>query len=127
MGLRKSKGKTLRTIFIRYIFYLGIFIMTLILVNYLIFGIASIVVYPANYSERIIQKNLDKLKNSPKITMNLLTPMCSFGVYSEDGNFLYGNFPVKNIEASWDSYSQGKNTIGLSPNPKSKPLKKSVI
>ena len=40
MGLRKSKSKTLRTIFIKHILSLGIFIIVLILVNYLIFGIA---------------------------------------------------------------------------------------
>ncbi len=57
MGLRRSKSKSLRTIFIKYILYLGVFITTLMLVNYLVFGIASIGVYPANYSERIIQKN----------------------------------------------------------------------
>lgn len=114
MGLRRSKSKSLRTIFIKYILYLGVFITTLMLVNYLIFGIASIGVYPANYSERIIQKNYDELKNSSKVNMDLLTPMCSFGVYSEVGDFLYGNFPVKYIDKSWDNYRQGKNTIGLS-------------
>lgn len=107
MGLRKNKSKTLRTIFIKYICYLGIFIMILMLVNYLIFGMASIGVYPANYSERIIQKNFDELKNVPKVTTDLLTPMCSFGVYSEDGDYLYGNFPFKYIDASWDSYRGG--------------------
>ena len=59
MGLRRSKSKSLRTIFIKYILYLGVFLTTLMLVYYLIFGIASIGVYPANYSERIIQKNYD--------------------------------------------------------------------
>ena len=114
MGLRRSKSKSLRTIFIKYILYLGVFITTLMLVNYLVFGIASIGVYPANYSERIIQKNYDELKNSPKVNMDLLTPMCNFGVYSEAGDFLYGNFSVKYIDDSWDNYRKGKNTIGLS-------------
>ena len=114
MGLRRSKSKSLRTIFIKYILYLGVFLTTLMLVYYLIFGIASIGVYPANYSERIIQKNYDELKNSPKVNMDLLTPMCSFGVYSEAGDFLYGNFPVKYIDKGWGNYRQGINTIGLS-------------
>ena len=112
MGLRNGKSKTLRTIFIKYILSLGIFIMFLILINYFIFGIASIGVYPANYSERIIQKNVDELKKTSKVSMDLLTPMCSFGVYSERGDFLYGNLPFKYIDTSWDSYRQGKNTIG---------------
>lgn len=83
------------------------------LVNYLIFAVASSGVYPANYSERIIQKNVDELKGSPKVTMDLLTPMCNFGVYSESGDFLYGNFPIEDREANWDNYSKGKNLTGL--------------
>ncbi|NLV86327.1 MAG: HAMP domain-containing histidine kinase [Clostridiales bacterium] len=114
MGIRKNRGNTLRRIFMKNIFYLGAFITILILANYLVFIIASLGVYPANYSERIIQRNYDELKNAPKVTMDLLTPMCSFGIYSETGGFLYGNFPPKYIDAGWDSYKQGKKTIGLS-------------
>lgn len=40
--------------------------------------------------------------------MDLLTPMCNFGVYSEAGDFLYGNFSVKYIDDSWDNYRKGK-------------------
>lgn len=112
MGLRKRKK--LRTMFIEYIVFLGIFIVILIIVNYLMFAITSIGVYPANYSEKVIQKNFDELKNSPKVTMDLLTPMCSFGVYSENGDFLYGNFPLDDREANWDSYIQGRKSIGSS-------------
>lgn len=114
MGLRKSKSKTLRTIFIKNIFSLGIFIILLILVNYLLFGVASTGVYPANYSERIIQKKLDELQKVPKVTMDLLTPMCRFGVYSEGGDYLYGNFSDKDIGANWETYNQRKYSIGSS-------------
>lgn len=113
MGLIKNKSKKLRTIFIEYIISIGIFIIILMIINYLIFAVASIGVYPANYSERIIKKNFDELKNSPKVTMDLLAPMSSFGVYSENGDYLYGNFPAQDIEANWDSYSKDKNLIGL--------------
>ena len=114
MGIKKGRNNTLRRIFLKYIFYLGTFITAVMLVNYLIVGIASIGVYPANYSERTIQKNYEELKSSPKVTMDLLTPMCSFGVYSEVGDFLYGNFPSEYIYAGWDSYKQGEKAIGLS-------------
>lgn len=112
MGIRK--GKKLRTTFIEYVISLGILIIALMLVNYFIFIVASIGVYPANYSEKVIQKNFDDLKDSPKVTMDLLTPMCSFGVYSEDGQFLYGNFPPKDKKTNWDNYTGGKGTRGLS-------------
>lgn len=113
MGLRKNKSKKLRTIFIEYIVSIGIFIIILMIINYLIFAVASIGVYPANYSERIIQNNFDELKNSPKVTMDLLAPMSNFGVYSENGEYLYGNLPAEDREVNWDSYNNDKKLIGL--------------
>lgn len=110
MGLKK--GKKLRTIFIEYVVSLGALIITLLLANYYLFTSASMV-YPANYSEKVIQKNYEELKDSPKVTMDLLTPMSSFGIYSKDGRYLYGNFSSENKKINWDTYSKG-NKIGLS-------------
>ena len=73
MGIRKSTK--LRTTFIKYVVSLGLLIIILILVNYYLFIVASIGVYPANYSEKIIQSNYDELKNLPRVTIELLTPM----------------------------------------------------
>lgn len=111
MGI--GKKKKLRTTFVEYVVSLGLLIIVLILVNYYIFIIASFGVYPANYSEKIIQKNFDKLKKSPTVTMDMLTPMCTFGVYSKDGQYLYGNFPREEENKNWDNYLQGKTNIGL--------------
>ncbi|WP_303864145.1 HAMP domain-containing sensor histidine kinase [Alkalibaculum bacchi] len=111
MGIRKSTK--LRTTFIKYVVSLGLLIIILILVNYYLFIVASIGVYPANYSEKIIQSNYDELKNLPRVTIELLTPMCNFGVYSEEGDFLYGNFSSKDIKINWDRYQQGKTSTGL--------------
>ena len=110
MGLRK--GTKLRTTFIKYIISLGIFIIVLIMVNYYLFSVVSFGVYPANYSEKIIQNNFEKLKNTPKVTMDLLTPMCSFGVYSNDGHYLYGNFSDKDKKVKWENYRQGTRSTG---------------
>jgi signal transduction histidine kinase len=71
-------------------------------------------VYPANYSEKVIQNNYEELKYSPKVTMELLTPMSSFGVYSKDGHYLYGNFSSENKKINWDTYCKGDNSIGFS-------------
>lgn len=111
MGVKKSKN--LRTIFIEYVVSLGALIITLFLVNYFMVASTSML-YPANYSEKVIEKNYEKLKNSPKVTMELLTPMCSFGVYSKDGHYLYGNFSPKNEKTLWDAYSKGDKTAVLS-------------
>lgn len=111
MGLKKNKK--LRIIFIEYVVSLGALIITLLLANYFLFT-STEMVYPANYSEKVIQKNYEELKDSPKVTIDLLTPMSSFGVYSKDGHYLYGNFSSENIKINWDTYSKGDNSIGLS-------------
>ncbi|MBU5427760.1 HAMP domain-containing histidine kinase [Tissierella pigra] len=111
MGLKKEKE--LRSIFIKYILSLGFFIIILLMINYYLIFIVSFGVYPANYSEKIIQKNLDKLKESPKVTMDLLTPMCSFGVYSNDGDYLYGNFSKVDQDLIWDNYNNNKMSSGI--------------
>ena len=112
MGLKKSQK--LRTIFIKYIVTVGIFVMVLLIVNYYLFFRTSFGAYPANYSERVIENNLNELKNSSKVTMDLLTPMCSFGVYSNNGDYLYGNFSNNEKKAIWDKYRKGVTYVGLS-------------
>ncbi|WMM24142.1 HAMP domain-containing sensor histidine kinase [Tissierella sp. MB52-C2] len=110
MGLKK--GKELRSTFIKYVFSLGIFIIILLIINYYLIFIVSFGVYPANYSEKIIQNNLEKLRESPKVTIDLLTPMCSFGVYSNNGDYLYGNFSKVDQELIWDNYNNSKMSSG---------------
>ena len=110
MGLKK--GKELRSTFIKYVFSLGIFIIILLIINYYLIFIVSFGVYPANYSEKTIQNNLEKLKESPKVTIDLLTPMCSFGVYSNNGDYLYGNFSKVDQELMWDNYNNSKMSSG---------------
>ena len=110
MGI--GKEKKLRTTFIGYVVSLGILIIIILIVNYYLFIVASIGVYPANYSEKIIHKNFDQLKESPRITMDLLTPMCSFGVYSNEGDYLYGNLSELDQNLIWDNYNNGKISAG---------------
>lgn len=113
MGMKKSKK--LRTIFIEYVISLGAQIIALLLANYFILAFTSAtMVYPANYSEKVIKENYEELKDAPEVTMELLTPMCSFGVYSKDGQYLYGNLPSKNKKKIWNAYYEGDNSIGLS-------------
>lgn len=109
-----GRSEKLRTIFIKYIIALGVLVILLFALNFFLGPTAQIGVYPANYSENIIKKNMEELKSSPRITMDLLTPLCSFGVYSTGGDYLYGNFSTKEIDEVWDNYQRGVNSVGLS-------------
>lgn len=107
-----KKGMKLRTIFIKYIISVGILSIVLIIANLYVFFVALLGVYPANYSQKTIEKNLEKLKNTPKVTMDLLTPMCSFGVYSDNGHYLYGNFSDEDKKIKWENYQKGTRSTG---------------
>lgn len=111
MGLRKETK--LRTSFIRFVALLGASIIVLFVINYLLFVIVSNIAYPANYSEKIIQDNLTQLRESEKVTADLLTPMSSFGVYSSEGDYLYGNFSEKDKKIIWNKHSMEEQFLGL--------------
>lgn len=102
----------LRTSFIGFVFVLGIFVVLLAIANFfLLFSFSSPWVYPANYTEKIIQSNFEELKQRDKVTIELLSPMSNFGVYSDSGKYLYGNFSDKNKNVIWNKYNAGENSL----------------
>lgn len=114
MGIAKSEK--LRTTFLKYVITLGLLIVTLVIVTYFLDQVIlfSLGIYPANYSEKVIENNIEELRSSRRITMEFLTPMCSFGVYSIDGEYLYGNFSEEDINRVWDSFQTGNKSVDLS-------------
>ena len=110
MELRKETS--LRISFIKFIVLLGTLIVILILANYYITRMTSNIVYPANYSEKVIQDNFEELKETSKVTKDLLTPMSNYGVYSNNGKYLYGNFSDKNKERVWNKYICRDKSLG---------------
>lgn len=111
MGLIKETK--LRTSFIGFVLILGIFMVSLVIINYLLFSFTSSLLYPANHSEKIIQDNFEELKETEKVTAELLSPVSSFGVYSDSGKYLYGNFLDKNKNTIWNKYNLDEKSLGL--------------
>jgi|GEM_PF-70097 len=111
MGVRKNTK--LRTLFIQFVVVLGIFIIILAPLNYLLLVHSSPVTYPANYSETVIHNNLKRLKESAEVDETMLSPMSTFGVYSDRGEFLYGSFPDEEKNKIWNTYITGKKSMGL--------------
>lgn len=106
-------SKKLRSIFIKYVLTLGILVIFLFASNFYLGPIPLLQVYQANYSEKVIEKNIEQLKTVPKVSMELLTSLCSFGVYSDNGDYLYGSFSGRDIEQVWKSYLEGANVVGI--------------
>ncbi|MDO5725199.1 MAG: HAMP domain-containing sensor histidine kinase [Tissierellia bacterium] len=108
MGI--AKEIKISSSFIKFIISIGFAIVILMALNIIIFGYNTFIVYPANYSERLIDENFDRLKNDEIVDENLLSPMSKFGVFGKEGNYLYGNINSFESRELWDTYKSGKLT-----------------
>lgn len=111
--MERIKSENLRTFFLKYVITLGLLVIALVIANYFLVQVFFVGVYPANYSEKVIESNTEELKNTHKVTMELLTPMCRFGVYSIGGDYLYGNLSEVDINRMWVGYRDRKRNVDL--------------
>lgn len=112
MGLIRGK-KSLRGIFIRYILYFGLATILLIIVYSFLFDmmLQKHIILPANYSEKKLEENNSVILKADKVAQNLIPQGCSYGVYNEEGNMLYGNFTVKQSEEAWNAVKNNQNSM----------------
>jgi len=111
MGGMKKTG--LKQIFWRYILAVALSCVSLVIITclFIYFGFGAIF-YPANYTEQVLTGNAEKLRDADVITQDLLTPMARYGVYTTDGEFLYGN--IENPDRTWNLYTNGYDRVGAS-------------
>lgn len=73
---------------------------------------AGSVILPANYSETALENNREEIQNSEKVTDKMIIDGCTYGVYSNDGEFLYGTVGENQQEQVWQAYEKGRNGGG---------------
>ncbi|MGV8906084.1 MAG: sensor histidine kinase [Acetobacterium sp.] len=113
------KSKTLRSIFVRYIWFMFGFSFLIVAINYgvFIYAVNTDAIHLANYAESFIEKNSALLRNSPAVTTEMIPDVSYFGVYALNGNYRYGSFPIdvpdplKKIEEIWKNYENGDSTL----------------
>jgi signal transduction histidine kinase len=107
------KKTGLKQVFWRYILAVALSCISLVIITclFVYFGFGRIF-YPANYTEQVLADNEEKLKNADVITQDLLTPMARYGVYTRDGEFMYGN--IETPDKVWDLYTNGYNKVSTS-------------
>lgn len=86
----------------------------LLLICVIIFGVLGALgaVLPANYSEVALEKQRTKIQEADQVTEDMIPDNCRYGVYSEDGTFLYGNLSQKDQEKAWEEYERGAGGDG---------------
>lgn len=115
MELRKEKRprspKKLRSLFAGYI---AAFCVGTILLAALLLVISSVlfsygVVLPANHRELQLNAEMYRIRASDVVTPDMIPETCSYGVFTPQGAFLYGNFEKKDTAAIWAlTQTQGK-------------------
>lgn len=68
------------------------------------------ILLPANYGETMLEENRTVIQEAGKVTEDMIPDTCHFGVYQEDGTFLYGNLAEENRAEIWQRYKQDRSS-----------------
>lgn len=103
MGVKKQ---SLYQFFLKYTIQIcvnTVFIVGLLVLLAALSGVSGRIL-PANYAEVTLKKDSGKLAKISYISEEMIPPYCTYGVYEEDGTWLYGNFPEEIREKSWGNF-----------------------
>lgn len=108
MAGRNGRGKhrTITGVFLRYIcvFVGGALLWLLFLAVILIVLVAMGEVLPANYVEIQLKEKAAAFREAPEITEEMIPMECTYGVYEQDGGWLYGTFSGEGRKKAWEHY-----------------------
>lgn len=110
MEIKNKKKKTLTGIFAGYI--LSFVMLTIVWAFFcfiLMFAViltSGLGLLPANYGELVLEKNNEAIKESEKVGEELIPSGSQFGIFDQDGTFLYGSFDKKDQETAWQNYQK---------------------
>lgn len=94
MGIKKLRTNTLFWLFLKQLiifsFTILIEIMTFVIFFYVTFN--NGILLPANYTERYLEANKEKLAKSEPFSKELLPYSCYYGIFDREGVYLLGNF-----------------------------------
>ncbi|MBS6558715.1 MAG: HAMP domain-containing histidine kinase [Clostridiales bacterium] len=104
----RMKEKTIAGLFLKYVIVLCMNAVFLFFILYLgiSFMLALGLAFPANYAEEQLKEKTGEIQKIEKVTSSIIPEGCSFGVYDQEGNWLYGNFYPENRSEAWNSYKE---------------------
>ena len=106
------KGKkSLRNIFIRYFIYFSLLTAGLIFLYVISYGVMlnKGVLRPANYLEKEIESNRNTILESDTVTKDMIPESCGYGVYTEAGKLISGDFTSKEADTYWTAMQANQN------------------
>ena len=109
MGIKKVRTNTLFWLFLKQliIFSFTILLEIMLFVVFLFVVIDNGILLPANYSERYLEANKDKLAESEPFSEELLPYSCYYGIFDREGAYLSGNFKKEELAEVKDFIEKG--------------------
>ncbi|MDF2869040.1 MAG: two-component sensor histidine kinase [Anaerocolumna sp.] len=109
MGIMKLRINTLFWLFLKQliIFSFTILIEIMLFVAFLFVAINNGILLPANYSERYLEANKDKLAESEPFSEELIPYSCNYGIFDREGVYLLGNFKKEEQADAKDFIEKG--------------------
>lgn len=103
--MRPNKGIRLHTFFLRYLFFLslGVILLVVLLLGLTLFALSTNIVLPANYAETQISLSRDRIASSSSVTADMIPNLVDYAVFSKEGKFLAGNLSNKEAFKAWDA------------------------
>lgn len=108
MELRRKMR--LHTFFIRYAVFVMIGAVVILSAVLLLFsaGIQAGWIVPANYAEGMLAERAEQIRSAEKVTEDLIPETCRYGVYDQEGNYLYGTLKEEERKEIWNVYEKGE-------------------
>lgn len=112
--MRPNKGIRLHTFFLRYLFFLslGVILLVVLLLGLTLFALSTNIVLPANYAETQISLSRDRIASSSSVTADMIPDLVDYAVFSKEGKFLAGNLSNKEAFKAWDAMKK-KNSQSI--------------
>lgn len=106
--IKPTKGTRLHTFFLRYLFFLslGVILLVVLLLGLTLFALSTNIILPANYAETQISLSRDRIASSSSVTADMIPDLVDYAVFSKEGKFLAGNLSNKEALKAWDAMNK---------------------
>lgn len=107
---KKNRKKGLHVIFVRYLAGFCLAVGLLVILVFAAFSICAATgrVRLANWMQTQIEQVSEEIVHTDESPFKLLPEECRYGVYSEDGKYLYGNFAEEDVRRAFSFMKEGR-------------------
>ena len=105
----KKRQKTLGGLFLKYIAVFCVSSLLLMVLEAAVFMamVRASLILPASYAENWLSVNEEKLTQADRVEEEWMPGGCRYGIYSENGDWLYGNLEEEERNEGWQHYQTG--------------------